>query len=180
MQPTYYLASGFDWTGGDTISNETFSSAPHKTFFLPDIPDAYANIPDYLARRQTEVKLEDLRASVYKELPSRRNALFLNKNEEAARTWLQREARRAYRIYELDPVRTDAAFEANYVWYNYIVRLHKDSFTENRKLFSEDVEVEIASCLAAYWTNKATEEFQCPTEVEVLFVGELSVVRKVA
>jgi hypothetical protein len=179
MQPLYYIASGFDWAAGDTISNGTFSSAPHKTFFLP-IPDAYANIPDYLARRQTESKLEDLRASVYKELPSRRNALFLNRYEEDARKWLQRGARREYRIYELNPVRTEAAFEANYVWYNYIVRLHKDPFTENRKLFSEEAEVEIADCLAAYWTNRGTEEFQCATEVEVLFVGELSVVRKVA
>jgi len=179
MHPIYYIASGFDWTAGDMISNETFSGAPHKAFFLPDIPDAYANIPDYLARRQTESKLEDLRASVYKELPSRRNALFLNKNEEDARKWLERGARREYRIYELNPVRTEAAFEANYIWYNYIVRLHKDPFTENRKLFSEDIEVETAICLAAYWTNRATEQFQCPREVEVLFVGELNVVRKV-
>jgi hypothetical protein len=157
-----------------------FSDAPHKTFFLPDIPDVYANNPDYLARRQTESKLEDLRASVYRKSPSRRNALFLNKNEEDARKWLQRGARREYHIYELNPVRTEAEFEANYVWYNYIFRLHQDPFRENRKLFSQNVAIEIVSCLTAYWTNRATEEFQCPTEIEVLFVGELSIVRKVA
>jgi hypothetical protein len=180
MQPIYYIASGFDWNAGDTLSNETFSDSPHKTFFLPDIPDVYANIPDYLARRQTESRLEELRASAHDGLPSRRIALFLNKYEEDARRWLQRGARREYRIYQLNPVRTEAAFESSYVWYNYTVRLHKNPLVENRKLFSEDIEVEIARCLEAYWTNRGTEEFQCPPEVEVLFVGELCVVRKVA
>lgn len=180
MQPIYYIASGLDWTVGDKISNETFSGAPHKTFFLSEVPDAYGTIPDYLVRRQTESKLEDLRASAYEGLPSRRIALFLNKDEEDARRWLQRGARCDYGIYELNPVRIEAAFEANYVWYNYIVRLHKSPITENRKLFSQEVEVEISRCLEAYWTNRATEEFQCPTEIEVLFVGELCIVRKVA
>lgn len=178
MQVRYYIVAGFDWREGEIVSNEMFSSAPRKTFFLPAIPHQYASNPDYLARRITERGLEAVRTRSFNDLPSRRDAIFLNKNEEDARKWLQRGSRSAYHIYELKPILTDAAFETNYIWYNYLVRLHKDALNENRKLFSGDVATEIGHCLTAYWTNRATEEFRSPSEAEVLFTGELSVLRK--
>lgn len=180
MQPTYYIASGLEWKVCEVISNATFAEAPHKSFFVTDIHADYASNPDYLARRRTESRLETLRAAKYGELPSRKDALFLNTNMDDARRWLHRGARSGYSIYELNPKRTKKAFIANYVWYNYIVRLHKDPIGENRSLFSNDVDKEIVHCLDAYWKNKPTEEFQCATEAEVLFVGELNVTQKVA
>jgi hypothetical protein len=143
------------------------------------VPAEYARIPDYLARRTTELKLEALRARAYMDRPSRRDAIFLNTNEEDARKWLQKGSRSAYHIYELNPIRTGAAFETNYIWYNYLVRLHKDPLKENRKLFSADIGTEIDHCLTRYWTNSATEEFGTGSEAEVLFTGELNVVRKI-
>jgi hypothetical protein len=164
MQATYYVAAGFEWSAGDTVSNQMFWNAPRKTFFLPAIPVEYVSNPDFCARRNTEIKLEAVRTRSFNDLPSRRDAIFLNKNEEDARKWLQRGSRSAYHIYELNPIRTDAAFETNYIWYNYLVRLHKDALNETRKLFSGDVATEIGHCLTAYWTNRATEEFRSPSK----------------
>jgi len=175
MQTTYYIASGFDWKAGDTISEETFRGSSHKTFFLPKIPHAHADNPDYLARRQTELRLEALRARDFPQLPSRRTALFLSKSEEDARTWA-RGIRNGYRLYALRPVRTKAVCEANCVWYNYAVELHKDPASENRRLFSEDADVEIFRSLKAYWENRITR----PARVEILFEGTLRVARRVA
>jgi hypothetical protein len=179
MQPIYYIAAGFEWSAGDTVSNEMFPDAPRKTFFVPAIPAEHADNPDYLARRTTELKLEELRARAYKGLPSRGDVVFLNRCEEDARKWLRRGSRRHYHIYELNPIRTEVAFETDYIWYNYLVRLHRNPLKENRKLFSKDIATEIAGCLSAYWTNRTTEAFQSTSEIEILFVGELNVRRKV-
>ena len=179
MQAKYFIASGFDLFEGNILSNEMFSESPQKTFFAPKVPDGYVNNLDYLARRQTELRLEAIRANSYGELPSRKIAIFLNKSETDAWKWIKRGTRSKYHIYELHPTKFEVIFEANYVWYNYIVRLHKNPFGENRKLFSLDIQEEIGACLEAYWKNIATEMYQSPTQAEILFVGELCVVRKI-
>jgi hypothetical protein len=179
MQAFYYIAADLDWCPGDHVSNETFSNAPRKTFFLHAVPDEYASNPDYLARRKTELELESLRTRFYSSLPSRRDAVFLSRQKHDARKWLQRGSRARYSIYELAPLHVEALFETNYIWFNYLVRLHKNPVKENRKLFSHDIAIEIDECLTAYWTNRATEEFGSAAEIEVLFTGKLRVIRKV-
>lgn len=178
MTQTYYIAAGFLWTPGDIVTNETFSTAPHKSFFLPEIPLEWASNDDYLARRKAESRLEEYRRIAHSPLPSRRNAIFLNKKEADARKWLLRETRREYCIYELTTVLVKNSCEANYVWYNYCVRLHKNPYEENRKLFSNEAAREIAGCLKAYWENCPTEKYKCPTETEILFVGKLKVLQR--
>lgn len=180
LQPTYYITTGCTWATGHSISNESFRDSPHKTFFLPKVPDKFAKVPDYLARRETEQKLEGLRAHSYSALPSRSDSIFLNKELDDARKWLQRGTRSNYQIYEVVAVGDHAAAEVNYIWYNYLVRLHIDPVTGNRHLFSENIAREMESCLTSYWTNEPTEKFQCPSQTEVLFNGELKIVRNLS
>jgi len=178
MQPTYYIVSGGEWTVGQVISEDDYRESHHKSFFVHDPPAEWANDPNYMARRKTEFKLETRRAEKYGELPSRENALFLNTNEDAARRWLCG-CRRGNSIYELNPKCTEKAFTANFIWFNYIVRLHKDANGVNQSIFSPDVRKEIEGSLDAYWNNGPSEKLLGETVVEVLFVGELTVTRKI-
>lgn len=174
---TYYIATGFNWSVGDVISNGNFSESPHKTFFLPDIPPEYSTNPDFIARRNVEFKLESVRAMDFERLPSRKNSMFLNTNEIDAQKWVRKPARNNFSIYEMRSIYVNGAHEANYVWYNYLVRQLKNN--EYRSCFSTDPATETAMCLNAYWENISTEKWQCPSRTEVLFDGNLEVVRKI-
>ena len=162
------------------ISHETFADAPHKTFFVDVVPQEHAQNADYIARRTTEQRLEEVRTAAFPSKPSRRMALFLNRNVADARKWLRRPARRGYRIYKLRPLEEEVSCEANYIWYNYCVRLHKDPIAENKRIFAKDLASEIAQCLEAYWSNAATEPFGAPSLTEVLYLGTAEVAGIVA
>ena len=112
-------------------------------------------------------------------MPSRKNAIFLNTNADDARRWLSLEARQGSRIFELEPIQTDAEHHANIIWYNYLVRLKKDPNTENRKLFSTTATDEAYGCFQGYWSNDPTEEYGSPSITEVLYIGQLCVVRQI-
>ena len=137
----YYIAAGLEWPNGEIISEDTFASAPHKSFFLPVIPAHLQNEPDYIARRETEHALEQYRIVHCQNTPSRSNAVFLNKTLEDALKWKGRGSRASYSIYELSVRDERLSCEANYVWYNYCVCLKKSPVAEHRRIFSDTPEV---------------------------------------
>ena len=83
-------------------------------------------------------------------------------------------------MYELAPIQEVNSCEANYIWYNYCVRLHRNPSAEHRHLFAAAVDDEFGKSTDAYWLNEPTDAFGCPSEVEVLFVGKLEVLGRVA
>jgi len=176
----YFIASGLDWTTSEIIDNSTFKNSPHKTFFVKEVSAEFAEVPDYIARRNTEIVLERIRQNHFALKPSRGEAIFLNKSATDAKRWRDRGSRSAYSVYELKIIEEINSCEANFIWYNYSVRLHANPVTEHRGLFAETVDEELVRSANAYWLNEPTEAFGCPSEVEVLFVGRLEVVKKVA
>lgn len=176
---TYYYVSDFEWEAETVISNSTFEGSPHKNFFLKEVPDELAQNMDYLARRKTELKLESYRAKVFSHFPSREKAIFLNISLADAEQWRKRGSRSKYNIYELSVIDEVNSCKANYIWYNYCVRLSKRPETEFKKLFGETPEMDFSESIKSYWRNDPTESFKCPSKLEVLFIGKLKVVQKV-
>lgn len=177
---SYFIAIGFDWEPGLIVDNETFRESPHKTFFLEEIPEQLKAIPDYLARREAEARLEDIRLDRFPRAPSRRVAIFLNTTLQDALLWSAKPQRQDYRVYELSVVDTATSAETNYTWFNYCVRLFADSATEFRRLFSADLDSEIDRVAEAYWNNEPTEPYNEVSRFETLFIGTLRVVKCVS
>ena len=176
MNPsTYFLASGFDWEPGQVVDNSTFRASPHETFFLANPSKSLLLVPDYMARRATEAVFEEIRATLYPEKPSRRLALYLSRTIEDAEFWVSKAARSSYRIYEVSDLERLSVADANYVWYNYCVRLHLDPIGQSRRIFSDDVASEVEHVASAYWRNEPTESHQVRSRIETLFVGALQV-----
>ena len=175
-----YIATGFQWAPGKVISNKTFAKSPHKSFFRPIVPPEFRGNPDYLARRQSELELEEARRRSFPSKPSRREAIFLSKTSEDAERWVQRGARSGYTVYELAPIAEHNSCQTNYVWYNYIVRLFKNLQSESRHVFGNDSANEIEKSIEAYWLNEPTDAYDWPSQTEVLYVGKLSVIKKFA
>jgi hypothetical protein len=175
----YYIASGFEWREGEIISNATFEYSPHKSFFLDVVPLEVANNKDYLARRKTELRLEQYRAEVCPHLPSRKNAVFLNATPKDAERWRWRGARANYNLYELLVRDEQNSCETNYIWYNYCVRLLKSPLTEFKRIFGTTTEIDFQGSIQSYWENEPTERFECPSELEVLYVGTLEVIQRI-
>lgn len=176
----YYIASGIDWADGTIISNDTFAEAPHRGFFLNYIPSHLQGNKDFIARRETELQLEQYRHFKFPSKPSRSNAVFLNKTAHDARKWLKRGSRAIYNIYELSVHNEQNYCETNYIWYNYCVRLKKSPQTEFRRIFSEIPDDDFSESLAAYWSNRPTEDVDCLSENEILYVGSLEVISRIA
>jgi len=179
MQNTFYYVTDFNWAIGERISHHYFANSPHKSFFTQPIPPKWAATPDYCARRIAEEQLETARRATWPDHPSRRDALFLNASIADARRWVSRPARASGTIYEMRPIDCVAACQANYVWFNYLVRLHKNATGEHRGFFAGDAAGEVARCVEAYWANQRIEPFGHPSQVEVLYLGTLEVVRVV-
>ena len=180
QEDNYYIAAGLDWPEGTVISEATFAGAPHKSFFVQTIPSHLQNNPDFMARRKTELKLEEYRIGKCAGKPSRSNAVFLNKTLEDAIKWRNRGTRASYNIYELSVRDEQNSTEVNYIWYNYCVRLQKAPQTEFRRIFTETPEGDFAGSIRAYWDNRPTDDAGCPTEIEILYVGTLDVVKRIA
>lgn len=177
----YYIAAGFEWDAGQIVNNETFRDGHHKTFFVEEIPNHLKTIPDYLARREAEVQLERFRLDHFPEKPSRNEAVFLDATVEAARLRTAVESqRRNYQVYELSVVDSISSAEANYIWFNYCVRLCKDAVGEFQRTFSSDLSSEFDRVVEAYWNNEPTEPHNETSRLEVLFIGTLEVVQRVS
>ena len=160
----YYITTGFDWTEGTIISEATFTEAPHKTFFVPDVPSHLQSNPNFMARRETELSLEQYRTDKYPNKPSRSKAVFLNRTREDAIKWQTRESRANYNIYELSVRDEQNSCVANYIWYNYCVRLKKAPDTEFRSIFGQTAEDDFVGSIGAYWDTRPTDDVGCPTE----------------
>jgi len=171
----FYVSSGFDWAIGEYISNVNFSESPHKNFFLQYVPDDWKTNQDYLARRSAELELERLRSLMFPNVPSRRDAIFLCKTLNHAEGWRARGSRSNYNIYSLMETEIENSWEANVVWYNYLVRLYKG---EIRNIFSDNRENEIEECLKCYWNNTKSEPYSCSSEPEILYIGKLRICDK--
>jgi hypothetical protein len=143
------------------------------------VPLEVANNNDYLARRKTELSLEKYRAEAYPHLPSRKEAIFLNAKLEDAERWCRRGCRADYKIYELSVREEQNSCEANYIWYNYCIRLLKNPTTEFKKLFGGTPEIDFRMSIQSYWKNSPTEYFKCSSELEILYLGTLVVVQKI-
>lgn len=176
----YFIATGFDWEQGKIIDTETFREGPHKNFFLDEVPEHLNTTDDYLARRKAEVRFEKIRFERYPNKPSRKMALFLNASVEDALHWTSKPQRQDYRIFELSVVAQLSSAEANYIWFNYCVRLCLDPATEFRRIFSSDLDSEVDRVAHAYWKNESTEPYDEASRLETLFIGTLSVVKCVS
>ena len=172
---SFYIVTNFQWAPGQIISNATYANSRHKSFFLDKIPKEFLCDPDYMARRKTELRLEKVRSCLFRNKPSRKEAIFLNNTKREAEKWREKPTRRDYSIYKLKPIEAKNSCEANYIWYNYCVRLFKQPASENRYIFSRDINIEIARSLRAYWSNIPTEQYNSPSGIEVLYIGTLEV-----
>jgi len=176
----YYIASGYDWRPDEIVSNAMFEHSPHKSYFLKVVPHEVANNEDYLARRKTEPSLEQYRVEMCPHFPSRKDAIFLNRTLEDAERWRQHGSRADYNLYELLVRDEQNSCEVNYIWYNYCVRLQKSPSTEFRRVFGTTPEIDFRRSLQAYWENISTERFRCPSQLEILYIGTLEIVQKIA
>lgn len=171
----YYIATGFDWKEGTIISETTFEKAPHKTFFNSEVPSDLLSNHDFVARRETELYLEQYRMEKFSDKPSRSNALFLNRTYEDAIKWQTRGSRKNYKIYELSVCDEENSCVVNYIWYNYCVRLKKAPGAELKHIFGKTPEEDFVQSIEAYWSNRPTDYFGCSSENETLYVGTLVV-----
>lgn len=174
----YFIASGFDWAPGQLIDVPTFATSPQKTFFAATVPEAYSDTPDYLARRETERTFEAVRADRYSTAPSRRQAIFLSTDLAQARFWNLTSSRRSYHIYEVSVADRIASSVANYLWFNYAVRVCRDPQRSAQLFSSMDWRAEVAGAAYGYWGNLPVPAVDDQAREEVLYLGSLEVVRK--
>lgn len=174
----YFIASDLEWEPGRVIDNETFAASPHKTFFTDRIPSDLRGVDDYEARREAEQTVESCRIRSFPDKPSRSRAIFLNLTPDDAKRWTLKRSRANFHIYELAVMRSDAVAEANYIWFNYLVRLFTGRERELRNVIANDLDGEVAGAARAYWDNASTEPFGEASRTEVLLLGSLRVVRR--
>jgi len=97
-----------------------------------------------------------------------------------SKSYLPSGSRSDYNLYELLVRDKQNSCEVNYIWYNYCVRLQKSPTTEFRRVFGATPEIDFHRSLQAYWENTSTKRFRCPSQLEVLYIGTLEVVKKIA
>lgn len=174
----YFYVTRLDWVPGAVIDNDMFHDSPQKRFFEEQIPADLVGVDDYLARRQAELLLEKTRVAGFSDEPSRRDAIFLNESLESAIKWTEKPARRGSHIYELEELQCDASTVANYLWYNYLVRLFRNPQSEFRTIFADQVGHEKEKVAEAYWQNEASEPWGAESLSETLFIGSLRVIQR--
>jgi hypothetical protein len=106
--------------------------------------------------------------------------VFLNRTCEDAIKWQTRGSRKDYNIFELSVCNEQNSCVANYIWYNYCVRLKKSAGAEFRRIFGKTSEEDFIQSIQAYWSNRPTDDFGCSAENEILYVGTLVVLRRIA
>lgn len=162
------------------FGNERFATSPHKSFFTDAGFERYGHIPDYVARRETESLLEEVRVNHFPDQPSRRNAIFLSPTIEGAMYWRDTAPRRTFTIYAVEPIGSMVMCQCNVRWFDYLKQLFEHGEPAHRGVFSATIDDEKTAVAKAYWQKLDSRHFGTQSVEEILFVGTLRVVDSVS
>lgn len=145
---------------GTTMTSGFFDPErrPHSVFFCDAIPPELATNADYLARRSVEALFEEVRDSQFRNLPSRRTALFGSTSLDDARRWRDRGTRAQGTIYRVEPTLETVLVALDFLYFNYAVRVAKNMWNKNYIFGERHPDTEVQAAGNAYWAGQRVPE----------------------
>lgn len=167
---------------GESIITGRSLSHPHTRFFEANPPPELMANADFMARHSAESVFEQVRASQYLRLPSRKHALFASIAMEDALSWKEKDTRKNGLVYELTLDDSSTLTLVDVGWFNHAVRLNKTTPTPDKLLLRSGgtLQDELLAAAGNYWAGARLEQYGSVGRTEVLIRGVARIVREIS